>query len=214
MLRLHYHPLASFAWKVLIALYESDIGFERNVVDLGDPQSAGAFRQLWPMAKMPVLEDEASREVVPEASIIIEYLGRRDPRAAALLPVEPEAALETRLRDRFYDLYVHQPMQKIVTDRFRPDGRHDPEGVEEARRTLRTAYGTIEDRFVPSPWAAGEEFSLADCAAAPSLFYADKVEPFAGPRPVLGAYLDRLRQRPSFARVLEEAEPYFSMFPG
>jgi glutathione S-transferase len=211
---LHYHPLSSFCWKALIPLYEKGVEFRGEVIDFGNPQSAGVFRDLWPMAKMPVLEDKERGETVPEATIIAEYLDLHFPGPPSLLPDDRKAALEVRLRDRFLDLYVHMPMQKIVGDRLRPEGRGDPEGVEEARRTLRTAYALLEGRFAPSPWAAGEAFSLADCAASPALFYANKVEPFAQAHPALSEYLERLEARPAFARVLREAEPYFHMFPG
>jgi glutathione S-transferase len=210
---LHAHPLSSYCWKALIALYENGSDFELRLVDFGDPESRAAFRALWPMAKMPVLEDRARGVAVPEASILIEYLMDHHPGRARLIPEDPDAALEVRLRDRFYDLHVQQPMQKIVGDRLRPDGEKDPAGVADARRTLATAYGTIETRFAPAPWAAGAEFSLADCAAMPALFYANKVAPFESERPILAAFLDRLKARPSVARVLAEAEPYFAMFP-
>lgn len=210
---LHSHPLSSYCWKALIALYENGSDFEPRLVDFGDPESFARFKALWPMAKMPVLEDQARGISVPEASIVIEYLMIHHPGKALLIPADPEAALEVRLRDRFYDLYVQSPIQKIVGDRLRPEGEKDPTGVAEARRALATAYDAIEARFAPSPWAAGAVFSLADCAAAPALFYANKVVPFAAERPVLGAFLDRLQARPSVARVLAEAEPYFAMFP-
>jgi glutathione S-transferase len=210
-LTLHYHPLSSFCWKVLIALYEKQLDFERVLIDFGDPGSAGAFRALWPLGKMPVLEDGAL--ALPETSIIIEHLDLRHPGPVPLIPTDPAAALEVRLRDRLLDLYVHLPMQKIVGDRLRPEAQRDGFGVEEARRGLRTAYALIESRFAPAPWAAGADFSLADCAAAPALYYANRVEPFAADHPGLALYLDRLKARPSVARVLEEAEPYFHMFP-
>ncbi len=118
-----------------------------------------------------------------------------------------------RFRDRFYDHYVHQPMQKIVTDRIRPEGRHDPHGVEEARSLLRTSVDMIDAEMARKTWAVGDAFGMADCAAAPALFYADKVLPFAATHSNAAAYLQRLMQRPSFARVLDEAQPYFKFFP-
>ena len=213
-LTLHYHPLASFCWKVLIALYENATPFEPRIVDFGDPQSASEFRSLWPMAKMPVLVDSGRGETVPETTIIIEYLELHHPGPVELLPSDPDRALKVRLQDRFYDHYVQHPMQKIVADRIRPVGRKDPEGVEQARAMLRTAFGVAEAEMAGRQWAAGDAFTMADCAAAPGLFYAEKVEPFEASNPNLAAYLGRLRARPSFARVLAEAEPYFAMFPG
>ena len=211
-LTLYYHPLSSYCWKALIALFENDTAFTPKLVDFSSADSVAGFRALWPMAKMPVLADGSRGETIPEASIIVEYLSLYYPGPTRLLPQSPEAALEARLRDRFYDLYVHAPMQKIVGDRIR-QGQRDPEGVAEARRTLRTAYGLILGRFAPAPWAAGEDFGLADCAAAPALYYADKVEPFGAEHSALAAFLERLKARPAFARVLVDAEPYFGMFP-
>jgi glutathione S-transferase len=157
-----------------------------------------------------VLQDHGA--VVPETSIIIEHLELHHP-GARLIPDDPAAALEARLRDRFYDLYVELPMQKIVGDRLRSQDQRDPYGVEEARAALRKAYRVIEDRLPPAPWAAGEAFGIADCAAAPALHYADKVEPIGPDRPTIVAYLERLKARPSVARVLKEAEPYFHLYP-
>ena len=165
---------------------------------------------------MPVLVDSAKRRRRPRASIIIEYLGRYNSRAAALLPTDPEAALETRLRDRFYDLYVHQPMQKIVVDRLRPAEPQRPEGVEEARRTLRTAYAAIERPLRADPWAAGERFSLADCAAAPGALLCRQGRAVRWRDvPSIGSYLDRLQHRPSFAaRAVVRPSLICTMFPG
>ena len=209
-LTLHFHPLSSFCHKVLIALYENDIPFTPNIVDLMDAGERAAFRRLWPIGKFPVLCDDARGETIAESSIIIEYLDQHYPGRTRFIPPDAEAARETRLRDRLLDLYIHLPMQKIVGDRLRPAGSKDPHGVEEARTTMRTALGLIEQDS--NRWAT-ETFTLADCAAAPSLFYADKVMPFAATHPRAAAYLERLKQRPSYARVLKEAEPYFRFFP-
>jgi len=213
-LTLYTHPLASFCWKVLIALYENGTPFEQRLVDLGSPEASAEFRQLWPIARMPVLRDTARNQVLPETSVIIEYLALHYPGPERLVPADPDAALQVRLKDRFYDLYVSEPMQKIVTDRIRPEGRHDPHGVEQARALLRTAYDLIEQDMADGRrWATGDAFTLADCAALPALYYAHKVEPFRHSHPAAGAYLDRLMQRPSVIRVLAEAEPYFKFFP-
>ena len=213
-LTLHMHPLASYCWKVLIALYENGTPFRSHLVDLGDEASRTAFQALVPQAKMPVLQDEGRGQVVPESTIIIDYLGLYHPGPIALIPADPDTAWRTRLRDRYFDLYVHEPMQKIVGDRIRPPGTQDPHGVEAAHATLRASYATIERDMAGRQWAMGEAFTLADCAAFPALFYANKVEPFRADRPALTAYLDRLSTRPSIARVVEEAKPYFHMFPG
>jgi len=207
------HPFASFCQKALVALYETGLRFEARMVDLGDAASADAFRALWPLAKMPVLVDDERRLTLPEATIVIEHLHRLAPEAG-LIPSDAEAALRTRLLDRVVDNYVQLPMQKIVTDRIRPEGKGDPYGVEQARDQLRTAYRVIETELTDGrPWIAGEAFTLADCGAAPALFYADRVEPFREGWPMLSAYADRLAARPSVARVIREAEPYQSLFP-
>jgi glutathione S-transferase len=211
-LTLHFHPLSSFCWKALIALYENDIPFAPNMVDLGNPAERAALLKMWPIGKFPVLRDDARGETVPESSVIIEYLDRHYPGTTRFVPGEPGLALQTRLRDRFYDLYVHLPMQKIMGDRLRGEGKKDPHGVEEARAQLRTSYAMIEQQMATVTWAVGGEFSLADCAAAPALFYGNMVVPFDAYKN-LNAYFERLKARPAFARVLKEAEPYFNMVP-
>ncbi|TMJ32569.1 MAG: glutathione S-transferase family protein [Alphaproteobacteria bacterium] len=212
-LTLYFHPLSSYCQKVLIALYEAGTPFETVVVNFADPPSAAAFRTLWPVGKMPVLRDAAHDRTVPESSIIIEYLGQHYPRGTALIPADPDLALRTRLADRFYDLYVHDPMQRIVGDRLRPADNKDPYGVERAEATLRSSYDLIDAEMASRPWAAGDAFSLADCAAAPPLFFASKLVPF-GERHNLSAYFRRLGRRPSVARAFNEAEPYLKFFPG
>ncbi|MHC2337519.1 glutathione S-transferase family protein [Bradyrhizobium sp. USDA 4454] len=212
-LTLHYHPLSSFCWKALVALYENGAPFTPNMVNLGDPAERAALLALSPIGRFPVLRDEARGETVPESSIVIEYLDQHYPGAVRLIPEDPELALQTRLRDRFLDLYLHLPMQKIVGDRLRPADSKDPHGVAEARAQLRTSYTILDRQLAHGGWMMGERFSLADCSAAPTLFYGAKVEPFAEGHRHLAAYLERLKVRPSLARVLREAEPYFGMFP-
>ncbi|WP_394846208.1 glutathione S-transferase family protein [Pendulispora brunnea] len=212
-LTLYMHPLASFCQKVLIALYENEIPFEARLVDLMDEADAAHYKNLWPVGKMPLLRDHARDRTVPETSIILEYLARHYPGRTPLFPADPDLALQTRLWDRFYDLYVQEPMSKIVVDRIRPEGTHDAYGVEEAKGKLQVAYGMIEEQMATRTWAIGEDFTMADCAAAPALFYAELVVPFGDAHPKTAAYLARLRTRPSVARVIEEAKPYFHMFP-
>jgi glutathione S-transferase len=212
-LTLHFHPLASFCWKALIALYENDTPFKPNMVDLGDEAERAGLLKLWPIGKFPVLRDDARNQTVPESSIIIEYLDRYYPGRTRFIPGEADLAWQTRLSEQFYDLYVHLPMQKMVDDRMRPEAQKDPRGVEEARARIKLCYGMIEHEIGNRTWAMGGAFSLADCAASPALFYADKVVPIGDARPKLAAYLDRLKARPAFARVLKEAEPYFKLFP-
>lgn len=211
-LTLHMHPLASYCHKALIAFYENDTAFTPNIVDLGNAQHRAQFRKLWPIAKFPVLRDEARNRTVPESTIIIEYLDQHYPGPTRWLPADRDLALETRLRDRFYDQYVHEPMQKIVGDRLRAAGKEDAVGVEQAKSQLLTSYQILDQQMAASTWAMGEAFTLADCAAAPALFYADfavSMNAFSN----LAAYRRRLMERASYARVLKEAEPYFAMFP-
>lgn len=209
-LTLHMHPLSSYCHKVLIALYELDVPFEPAFLDLGNEAERAAFLKLWPVGKMPVLEDKAAGLVLPESSIIIDYVNTRF--GGKLIPGDAEDALEVRLQDRFFDLYVHTPMGVFTWDLLRPEGQRDPYGVNQAKTLLVTAYDMIEQRMADREWAAGGAFSMADCAAAPALFYAEGRVPF-GDRPHLKAYLERLKARPSYARALKEAEPYFHMVP-
>lgn len=212
-LKLYFHPLSSFCQKVLVAFYENDTPFEPHIVDLGDEAGSAEFRRIWPIGKIPVLRDEASDRTVPESSIIIEYLAQHYPGRTRLVPADADRARQMRLRDRFYDLYVNVPMQKIVTDWLRPPGRNDPCGVEQARNLLRTAIGMVDRDMATNFWAMGDDFGMADCAAAPALFYADKVMPLGNTYTHAARYLARLMERPSFARALREAEPYFKFFP-
>ena len=212
-LRLYFHPLSSFCQKVLIALYENETPFAPELVDFSDAAADRRLLEMWPPHKIPILRDEARNRMVPESSIIIEYLQQHYPGRVRLIPDDGEAARQVRFRDRFYDFYVAAPMQKIVTDRLRPAGQNDPYGVAEARRLLRRALGMIDREMGRKTWSTGEAFTMADCAAAPALFYADKVMPLAEKHANAAAYLDRLRKRPSYARALAEAEPYLKLFP-
>ena len=211
MLTLYSHPLASFCHKVLIALYENGTPFAAQTIDFAAPADAAMLETSWPIGKIPVLRD--GERVVPETTIILDYLDAHYPGPVRLLPADPDQRREALLWDRFFDLYVSVPMQKIVTDRLRPAGAADPHGVGEARATLDVAYGMIERQLGGRDWAAGEVFGIADCAAAPGLFFASIVHPFAPEQVRLAAYFERLLARPSFARVLDEAKPWFRYFP-
>ncbi|MBW8909427.1 MAG: glutathione S-transferase family protein [Mesorhizobium sp.] len=212
-LTFHFHPLASFCWKPLIAFYENETPFKPAIVDLGDEASRSAFLKVSPTGKMPALRDDARDRTVLESTIVIEYLAAHYPGPVALVPDDVDLALQVRQADRFYDFYVQAPMQKIVGDRLRPQDKTDPFGVEESRAQLRNAYDIIERDMKEKNWAVGEAFTMADCAASPALFYANKVEPFGDSFPAVKRYHDRLLARPSFARVVEEAQPYFKFFP-
>jgi glutathione S-transferase len=213
-LTLHLHPLSSFCQKALIAFYENDTPFESHLVNLGDAASAARFKELWPIGKFPVLRDEARGRTVPESTIIIEYLQQFYPGRTQLIPSDPDLAWQVRLRDRFYDNYVHLPMQKIVGDKLRPAGSGDPHGVAEARAQLQRSYGMIEEETRDRTWATGEAFTMADCAAAPALYYANLVQPFGATHRSVAAYFERLLARASFARAVKEGDPYRHLFPG
>ena len=212
-LKLYFHPLSSFCQKVLIALYENDTPFEPQIVDLGNEADSAAFKTIWPIGKFPVLRDDARDRTIPESSIIIEYLAEHYPGTVALVPPDTDLARQARLSDRFFDLYVNVPMQKIVTDRLRPAGQNDTYGVEQAKTLLRTALDMTDRDMATKTWAMGDAFGMADCAAAPALFYANLVMPLADTHKNAAAYLNRLMERPSFARAIKEAQPYFRLFP-
>jgi glutathione S-transferase len=210
-LKLYAHPFSSYCQKVLVALYENGTAFDYRELSHTDPQPMAELTALWPLKRFPVLVD-ADRTVV-ESTIIIEYLGLRHPGPVRLLPADPAAALEVRSMDRFFDNYVSTPLQKIIGDSLRPEGQHDPKGVADARALLDTAYAWLDAAMATREWAAGDTFSLADCGAAPFLFYADwthRIDPSYAH--VLG-YRKRLLARPSFARAVDEARPFRSLFP-
>jgi glutathione S-transferase len=210
-LQLFAHPFSSYCQKVLIALYENGTPFEFRLLGPDDERTASEWLALWPLERFPVLTD-AGRTVV-EASIIIEHLGLFHPGPVRLVPEDPRAALAVRMMDRFFDNYVMTPMQKIVSDHMRAATARDQQGVTEARAMLDRAYRWLNDAIADREWAAGDTFSLADCAAAPSLFYADWTHPIASECPNVHAYRKRLLARPSFARTVDEARPYRSLFP-
>lgn len=212
-LTLHFHPLSSFCHKTLIALYENGTPFTPKIVNLMDDGERTAFRKLWPVGKFPVLRDDARGETVPESTVIIEYLDRHYPGKTRFIPQDTGQAHEARLRDRLFDLYLHLPMQKIIGDRLRPADKKDAHGVEEARATADITLGMIEPVMASRNWAAGDAFTIADCAAGPPLFYLDKIAPLAPRYPNVAAYFERLKQRPSYVRTLQEAEPYMQFFP-
>jgi glutathione S-transferase len=211
-LALYFHPLASFCWKVLIALYENDTPFTAHVVDLLDERERAAFLKISPSGKFPVIRDDARGQTVLESTIIIEYLAQHFPGKTALLPGDPDRALSARYWDRFYDFYVHEPMQKVVADRRRAPNPRDPYGVQQAKAQLETSYAIIEREMAGKTWALGEELTLADCAALPALYYGNRVHPF-GAHTVTSAYLERLLARRSVSRVIREATPHFHLFP-
>ena len=212
-LTLHYHPLSSFCWKVLIGLYENQTPFTPLIVNLGEAASGDEFMALWPPGQFPVLQDEGRGEVVGETTIILDYLDLYYPGPVRFTPLDPDAAWRVRLWDRLFDLHVQVPMQRIVGDRIRPAESRDALGVAQARAKLASSYDFLERRIGEQTWLSGGAFGLAECAAFPALYYGDKAQPIGAEHPRLSAYLARLTKRPSVQRVLDEAEPYFHMYP-
>jgi glutathione S-transferase len=205
------HPFASYCQKALIAIYENETPFTFRVLDKSDPSTFTEFAALWPLKHFPLLVDE--RRAIAEATIIIEYLGMRHPGPVRLIPDDPTEALEVRFVDRFFDNYVQTPQGKIVTDALREACERDLKGVVDAHVMLDTAYGWLEKRMANRTWAVGDRFTLADCSAAPALFYADWTHPIGESFPNVRAYRSRLKARASFARAIEEARPYRPLFP-
>ena len=210
-LSLFAHPFSSYCQKALVALYENGTPFTFRLLDQRDPDTFAEFTALWPLRRFPLLLD--GDRWVAEATIIIEHLDLHHPGPVRMVPEDRAAALEVRFLDRFCDNYLHTPMQKIVLDAMRAEGEHDPRGVEEAKATLERAYAWLDRHMTGREWAAGSGFGLADCAAAPALFYADWVHEIGEAYPSVRAYRRRLNARPSFARAIEEARPYRSYFP-
>lgn len=212
-LTLHAHPLSSFCWKVLIGLYENDIPFANAMVNLGDPDARAAFQKLSPTGKMPALRDDARDETVNETSVILDYLDAHYPGRVRFVPTDADLAWRTRFWDRFFDHYIHHLMQRIIADRLRPKESKDGFGVDEACAQLAQACDHLEGVLADGRvWMCGD-FGLADCAAFPALFYANKVQALSERWPNVLAYLERLKARPSAQRVLTEAEPFFQYFP-
>lgn len=211
-LTLYYHPFSSYSWKALIPLYEAGVRFTARMLE--DPQAADEWKRRWPIGRFPVLVEESSGLTLPEASIIVEYLDSHHPGPEPLLPNDADLRLEVRLLDRFFDNYVHASVQKIVGDRLRSAERRDAQGVEQAHAMLDTCYAWLDMRVADRGWAVGEAFTLADCAAAPALFYADWVHPIGEALPNVAAYRARLLARPAISRVVDEARPFRAYFPG
>jgi glutathione S-transferase len=196
----------------MIALYENNTPFEMKVLDSGEAH--GELRAMWPVGKFPVLRDSKDDRMVPEATIIIEYLDQHYPGKTKFIPSNPDLARQVRMRDRFFDNYLHTPMQKPAFDQQRPDGQHDTFGIAEARANFKTALDMLEKEIAGKTWVMGDDFTLADCAAAPPLYYGNMfMVPFRETHENVAAYLDRLVARPSYARCLEAARPFFQYLP-
>jgi len=209
----HYHPLSSYCQKVLIAADVLGVALDLRPLNPRDPAEHAAFVALWPTGKMPLLVDEG--RPVPETSIQIEYLQRYHARhGAKLLPADPDEALQVRLWDRLFDLYVMTPMQAVTVDLLTPEAERQPGGAARSHAALASAYDWIDRHLQGRTWAATGAFSMADCAAFPALFYAIAYEPLAPRHVHLAAYFERLVAHPAVARVIEQARPFYAWFPG
>jgi glutathione S-transferase len=208
-LTLYAHPFAAYCWKVLIALYENATPFTYRVVE--DAAGWAELESLWPIKKFPLLKD--GNATIIESSIIVEYLMRHYPGATRMIPVNDDAALQVRFMDRVFDNYVMTPMNTLVLDRIRAENERDAKGVADARKMLDVAYGWLEKQVRQEQWLCGDEFSLAECSAAPAVFYADWVHPIGDRFPGVSDYRRRVLARPSVARVVDEARPYRKLFP-
>jgi glutathione S-transferase len=209
-IELFAHPFSSYCQKAITAFYENCTDFEFRLLEPGNDASE-EFAALWPIGRFPLLREGA--RIVPEATMIIEYLHVHHPGPVRLIPDDPDLGIDVRMMDRFFDNYVATPQQKLVFDLIRPEAERDPRGVDEARAMLDKAYAWLDARMAGREWAAGE-FSLADLSAGPQLFYADWSHPMEGRFPNVAAYRQRLMTRPAFKRAIDEARPYRSYFPG
>ncbi|CAN5476461.1 glutathione S-transferase family protein [soil metagenome] len=205
------HPFSFYSAKALIAFYDKGAPFKLRLLSGEDPSAGEEMARLWPMLRFPILK--VGERTLVETSIIIEWLDQQPAGAGSLIPADADAALDVRMRDRIFDNYVMSPMATITFDATRPAGQHDDFGVAQARALLERAYAWLDSEMAERRWASGSTFSLADCAAAPALLYADWVHPIDPSRTHLLAYRSRLLARPSVARVVEEARPFRSNFP-
>jgi glutathione S-transferase len=208
-LTLYYHPLASYCWKVLIALYENGTEFDKRLINLGDAAERSELALIWPITKFPVIRDHTHQRDVAETSIIIEYLDRIWRGARPLIPDEWAQALEVRLWDRIFDHYVQAPMQQIVADRMQGTTLD----LSKERTLLTTTYRMLDQHLASRTWISKSGFSMAECAAAPALFYAGTVQPLPAELTNLKGYYARLLERASVQRVIAEAKPYFQYYP-
>lgn len=210
MLTLYGHPISSYTWKVLAALYENGTPFEQVTVD---QNTYADFIAKWPMGKFPILLDSDRKQMVTETSVIIEYLDAHYPGRTRFIPEDIDVALEVRRWDRIFD-HLNTTMSKVVVDNIRPEGQRDPYGVEEAKRIVHSIYTVIEAQLGDRAFIVGDTFTLADCSAAPALWYGTRNVPLGGAFPHIAAYLERIKSRSSFARAVKESEPLFHMYPG
>jgi glutathione S-transferase len=210
MLTLYGHPISSYTWKVLTPLYENGTPFEFVTLD---QNTYPDFLAKWPQGSFPVLFDSDRNQMVTETSVIIEYLDKYHPGRVRFVPENFDTALEVRRWDRLFDT-IGTTMTKVVMDNVRPEGQHDPIGVEDAKRAVRKIYTVIETQLGNRDFIVGDSVTLADASAAPSLWYCTRNIPLDGAFPRIAAYLERLKTWPAFARALKGSEPLFHMYPG
>lgn len=210
-LQLFAHPFSSYCQKVLMALYENGTPFRLRMLGPENPDNEQEWAKYWPFKKMPLLLDGA--EVVAEATIIIEHLHVYHAGPVRFIPDDADEALEVRFMDRFFDNYIATPQQKVVFDSIRPEDQRDPAGVADAKAQLEQSYAWLDERMAGREWAAGAGFSLADCSAAPQLFYADWTVEIGGQFANVRAYRERLLNRKSFKRCVDDARPFRPFFP-
>jgi glutathione S-transferase len=210
-MKLYGHPFSSYTQKALMALHENDTHFEFMMLSPEHPDTNADFAQRWPIKRFPLLVD-GERQVM-EATCVIEYLHVHHPGRVRLIPGDADTAIEVRMLDRFFDNYIHAQVQRIVFNALRPEADRDPYGVNEARLMLDTAYAWLDRWMADREWAAADSFTLADCAAAPALFYADWTHRIGESFRNVRAYRQRLLARPSFARCVEGGRPYRHLFP-
>jgi glutathione S-transferase len=210
-LQLYFHPFSAYCQKVLISLYDNGTPFERNVLEGPGSPADQRLAELWPIKRWPVLLD--GDRAVPEATCIVEYLDLYHPGPVRMIPEDPKAALETRFMDRFFDNYIGGPILQIVFNELRPQEARDPHGVKQSRELMDTAYAWLDKTMANREWAAGSRYTLADCSAAPFLFYADWTHRIPQRYANVHAYRRRLLAYPSFARIVDEARPYRDLFP-
>ncbi|PHZ83435.1 glutathione S-transferase [Paremcibacter congregatus] len=211
-MKLYYHPLSTYSQKVLIACYEKGIAFEPHVINVSNPKERAAFRGIYPLGKIPLLVTEDQR-LIPESSIIIEYFDQAFPNSPDLIPKDPEQARQVRFRDRMHDLYLNDPIVALLFESRKPEAEQDFPLIHKSRHTLDVIYEFLNNQINNHSWSNGEQFSMADCAAAPALFYAQRIYPFAK-YPNIKAYFSRLMGHPAYRKVIKEAEPLVKKFLG
>ena len=207
-MKLYYHPLSTYSQKVLIALYEKGIDFTPEIINLMDPDAHNRYRETYPMGKVPCLELDDGH-IIPESSIIVEYIDSM--AEPILLKGDADHTRKIRFKDRMYDLYLNEAVATLLFQGMKPESKQDPERIEKARSNIATMYGFMESELGNQAFSNGDEFLMSDCAAAPALFYAQKVAPFSEHKNIC-AYWERLIARASIQRTQEEATLYLEAF--